>query len=171
MMEVPFPPVSNVDTRLCFLLDLASSFPMDTYLREIFLPRVGQLSNDDCRIVHFYFGNDIPRHFQNDITSEGTLFAMEFLFDQGKIKAEDIAWLIDAVNEISGARRVRARSTRKAFLQGSIGKTFCPTQSFGPLLTGPLLTESDSTTSLNTILPTLFETWITSMFVDALPPI
>ena len=78
---------------------------MDTFLGELFFGRFGQLSNDDCRMVHFYFGDSIPRRIRDDLASETTWSFMEFLFDQGKINAEDITYLLDRLDEISGAPR------------------------------------------------------------------
>ena len=147
-----FPSVMTVSyLSLSFYLELPCSFPMDTFLRELSLQHVGQLNNDGCRMVHFYFGDRIPRDVQNDITSEETVSAMELLFDQGKINAEDTARLIDGLNEVSAKRWARAQSMWKALLERLASENIRSRQNFGPSLARPLVTESHPT-SLRTIM-------------------
>ena len=122
--------------------------------RGILLRLQDRLSNDDRRRLHFFLGDDIPRRIRDDPSLEGTLSLMESLFDQDKINGEDFTFLIDALDEIQC--QDAAKLLRGSFVS-SLNEfgLLCLHLEYRNGLRGLDLTGSH--TSLNTILPTLFE--------------
>ncbi|UJR07747.1 hypothetical protein I4U23_012031 [Adineta vaga] len=69
-------------------------------LRGTLLNLQDRLSDDDRKRLHFFLGNDVPRRIRDDQSLGGTLSLMESLFDQDKIKQNDVTLLIKAFDQI-----------------------------------------------------------------------
>ena len=65
-------------------------------IRATILKLVDGLSDIDRRRLHFYFGIDVPRRISDDQSYDGTLRLIETLFDQDKIRHENLNHLIEA---------------------------------------------------------------------------
>ncbi|UJR07745.1 hypothetical protein I4U23_012029 [Adineta vaga] len=69
-------------------------------LRGILLNLQDRLSNDDRQRFNFYLADEVPRTFTMDSTFGGALNVMQSLFEQDKIRENDVTLLITAFKQI-----------------------------------------------------------------------
>lgn len=74
---------------------------MNSHRLRAFLVRLqDRLSDDDRKRLHFYLSDDVPRRIRDDPTLEGTLDALQTLFEKDHINENDSTFLINAFEEI-----------------------------------------------------------------------
>lgn len=70
------------------------------HLRTVIIKSLRQLSDDDRKRLHFYFGHVVSRRMRDDISHSGTLAVIDSLSDKGIIDRNNSAFLIDAFDGI-----------------------------------------------------------------------
>lgn len=91
----------------------------DHLLREVLLHLLSRLTDYDRERLHFFLQNDVPRPLVDDCSSSGTLKLIQSLFDQDKIREENVILLIAAFEKIGCADAAQLLKSFSRFFSSS----------------------------------------------------